>query len=446
MELTSFEERQRRLANLMIPGSLAIVPAANFVTKSNDTEFPFRQDSNFKYLVGSYEPHATFVLKKEIDESVRTMLFLRDKDAFAEMWAGIRMGVEKAQEILPIDEAYPIESFDERLPELMKNTHKLYYDLYDTSLHATVITSFKKLQALRKQKIHRPQGMQHITPLIGKLRLIKDQNEILAMKKAAELTNLGFRAAMSYAAADRSEKDLERLLTHIFTMENGEGHAYDPIVAAGTNALVLHYIENNKVLKNGDWLLIDAGSQVNLYASDVTRTFPVNGKYSPAQKDLYQIVLEAQKAGFSKAGLGHSITEVHHETSRVLVQAMIDAKILEGSVDGVMESGAHRAYYPHGTSHWLGLDVHDNSPYQDDQLNDITFEEGMCFTIEPGLYFKTDDAKVPVHWRGLGIRTEDDVLITASGHENLTRAIPKEIKDIEEACSVSFNEFFEKLY
>ncbi len=446
MELTAFEDRQKRLADLMTAGSLAIVPAADFITKSNDTEFPFRQDSNFKYLVGSYEPHATFVLKKELDGSHRTILFLRDKDDFAEMWAGIRMGVEKARDLLPIDEAHANESFEAMLSELMKNTHKLYYDLYNSKLHALVLKSFKKLEALRKAKIYRPQSVQHIIPMIGSLRLIKDQNEILAMKKASELTTLGFKAAMSYTNSDKSERDIERLLTHIFTMENGEGHAYDPIVAGGTNALVLHYIENNQALKEGDWLLIDAGSQVNLYASDVTRTYPVNGKFSSAQKDLYQIVLEAQMAGFSKASVGHTLSEVHHETTKVLVQAMVDAKILEGSVEGIIESGAHRAYYPHGTGHWLGLDVHDNSPYQGPELEDITFEEGMCFTIEPGLYFKKGDTKVPTHWQGLGIRTEDDILITSKGHENLTRTIPKEIKDIEEACARPFSDFAAKLF
>lgn len=446
MELTAFEDRQNKLADQMVAGSLAIVPSADFVTKSNDTEFPFRQDSNFKYLVGSYEPHATFILKKELDGSHKTMIFLRDKDEFAEMWAGIRMGVKKAQELLPVHDAYANESLESMLPELMKNTHKLYYDLYQAELHALVLKSFKKLETLRKAKIHRPQTMQHITPIIGSLRLIKDQNEILAMKKAAELTTLGFRAAMSYTNSTKTEKDVERLLTHIFTMENGEGHAYDAIVAGGTNALVLHYIENNKALKDGDWLLIDAGSQVNLYASDVTRTFPINGKFNAAQKDLYQIVLEAQMAGFSKASLGHNLNEVHHETTKVLVQAMVDAKILEGSIEGIIESGAHRAYYPHGTGHWLGLDVHDNSPYQNDQLEAISFEEGMCFTIEPGLYFKKGDPKVPTHWQGLGIRTEDDVLITAKGHENLTRAIPKQIKDIEEACAIAFEEFTPQLF
>ncbi len=446
MELTAFEDRQKNLANLMIPGSLAIIPAADFVTKSNDTEFPFRQDSNFKYLVGSYEPHATLVIKKELDESHKSILFLRDKDEFAEMWAGIRMGVEKARDLLPIDDAYANESFEQMLPELMKNTHKLYYDLHRSDLHAQVMKAFTRLEALRKQKIHRPQGMQHLTPMIGSLRLIKDQNEILAMRQAAELTTLGFKAAMAYAGSDKTEKDIERLLTHIFTLKNGEGHAYDPIVAGGTNALVLHYIENNKNLVDGDWLLIDAGSQVNLYASDVTRTFPVNGKFTVAQKDLYQVVLAAQMAGFSKASQGHTLTEVHHETTKVLVQAMVDAKILEGSVEGIIESGAHRAYYPHGTGHWLGLDVHDNSPYQTSELDDISFEAGMCFTIEPGLYFKKGDPKVPAHWQGLGIRTEDDILITDKGHENLTRAIPKEIKDIEEACAQSFNDFLPKLF
>ncbi|MBC97625.1 MAG: Xaa-Pro aminopeptidase [Halobacteriovoraceae bacterium] len=446
MELTSFETRQQNLGHLMSAGSLAILPGAEFITKSNDTEFPFRQDSNFKYLVGSYEPHAIFALKKELDGTIRTILFLRDKDEFAEMWAGIRLGVEKAVDLLPIQEAYPIESFEMNLVELMKNTHRLYYDLHHPSLHQKVLEGMKTLERFRKQSIHRPQSITHISPLVGRLRLQKDSNEIMAMRQAAKLTTLGFKAAMSMANETKTEKDVERLLSHIFTLENGEGHAYDPIVAGGTNALVLHYIENDAPLKKEDWLLIDAGSQVNLYASDVTRTFPISGKFSKPQADLYDIVLEAQKAGFSKAAIGHSLTEVHQETSKVLIQALIDEKILEGSVDGILESGAHRKYYPHGTGHWLGLDVHDNSPYKNDDLSDIRFEEGMCFTVEPGLYFKENDPQVPAHWRGLGIRTEDDILITDKGFENLTRSIPKERKEIEEACQRPFEDFIKEIF
>ena len=445
MELTSFEQRQKNLVEMMEPG-LAIIPAANFVTKSNDTEFPFRQDSNFKYFLGSNEPEATLVIKKFLDGSSQSTLFLRDNDEFAEMWMGKRLGVAKAAELLPIDETNACEEFETQLPELMKNTHKIYFDLYNAKVHSQVLSALKRLESLRKAKVHRPQGFVHLTPMIGKLRLVKDQNELTAMRQAAALTDLGFRAAMSFSAPGKNEKDVSRLLDMFFTRENGEGHAYDAIVAGGTNALVLHYISNNCELKSGDWLLIDAGSQVNLYASDVTRTFPVNGKYTPEQKDLYQVILESQMAGLNKAKIGGTIAEVHHETTRVLVQALIDHKVLEGSVDGIIEEGAHRAYYPHGTSHWLGLDVHDNSPYKNVELEDIAFESGMVFTCEPGLYFKENDPKVPSYWKGLGIRTEDDILITEQGYENLTRAIPKGIKEIEEACAVDFAEFSKLLF
>jgi len=445
METTSFESRIHALGDLMETG-LAIIPASQFAQKSNDTDFPFRQDSNFKYLLGFNEPDCQFVLVKKKDGSLERHLFLRDSDPFMEMWAGRRLGVEKATDLLAVDKAYPISTFSDELPNLMKGAHTTYFDLLNPQVHQDVLKATKNLLSQRKAKVHKPTNWKHITPMLGKLRLIKDQNEIKAMKAASELTNLGHRGAMALAAPGVNEKVLANFLTSAFTSGNGEGGAYDHIVAGGQNALILHYIENNQNLKDNTLLLIDAGAQLNTYASDVTRTFPVNGKYTSAQADLYTLVLEAQKSALAQAANGKSLTDIHKEACKVLVHGLMDHGILKGSVDENLEKETYKKYYPHGTGHWLGLDVHDNSPYLDEELQDIKLAPGMVFTCEPGLYFPPNDPAVPTHWKGEGIRIEDDILMTKKGSENLTRMIPKEIKEVEEACAQDPKIFLEKLY
>ncbi|MCF8060304.1 MAG: aminopeptidase P N-terminal domain-containing protein [Bacteriovoracaceae bacterium] len=444
MEETSFISRQDNLLKSIDEG-IVIIPGAGLKQKSHDTEFPFRQNSDFKYFTGFNEPDATLVLKKTIEGEVERHLFLQEKNPEMEMWTGIRLGSEKAPEVLPIDSAYPNHEFTRRLPDLFKGHKNLYYNLFNHDLQSKVTKALKSLGGKRKEKYFTPLHWHHLSPLIGMLRLRKDQNEILAMKQAAELSDIGHRAAMALAAPGVNEKEIDQLLSYLFAQENGEGPAYDSIVAGGTNALILHYIANNQNLKDGDLLLIDAGAQVNTYASDVTRTFPVNGVFSPAQKDLYQVVLNSQKVAMGHMKIGATLKEIHTSTCQILLKSLIEADILKGSFEELWEKDAYRAYYPHGTGHWLGLDVHDQSPYLDNQLEELTLDEGMVFTCEPGLYLPVGDASVPSKWQGMGIRIEDDILITQSGPENLTRSIPKEVKEIEEACKEDIKTILSKL-
>ncbi len=444
MEETNFIKRQNNLLSAIEEG-IVIIPGAGLRQKSHDTEFPFRQNSDFKYFTGFNEPDATLVLKKSKEGAVESHLFLQEKNPEMEMWTGIRLGSEKAPEVLPVDHAYPNHEFSKRLPELFRNHQNLYYNFFNQDLQKSVTKTLQSLGGKRKEKFHSPLHWHHLSPLIGMLRLRKDKNEILAMKQAANLTNIGHRAAMALAKPGVNEKEIDQLLNYLFSQENGEGTAYDSIVAGGKNALILHYINNNQILNDGDLVLIDAGAQVNTYAGDVTRTFPVNGKYTQAQKDLYQVVLDSQKLAMGHMKIGATLKEIHTSTCQALLKSMMDAQILKGSFDELWEKDAYRAYYPHGTGHWLGLDVHDQSPYLDDDLNEITLDEGMVFTCEPGLYFPEGDSNIPKEWQGMGIRIEDDILITQSGPENLTRSIPKEVKEVEDACNEDIRSILEKL-
>ena len=438
MEGTSFKQRRESLMDLMGDNAVAIIPSAKYTTRSHDTEYPFRQDSNFKYLSGFNEPDALLV----INAKKRTQtLFLRENNEFEEMWMGKRLGLEKAKELFELDETFSIKSLETELANLLDDCDQIYLDLYNSPLMETVLKANKSLASRRKKSTRTPQSLKDLTPLVGRMRLIKEDNEILAMKKAAHITSLAHQAAMAKASPELNEKDVHDLMEYIFKKEGGDGNAYDSIVAGGKNALILHYINNNENLNDGELLLIDAGSQVNLYASDVTRTFPINGVFTGPQKDLYELVLTAQKNAIALSRPGKTISEIHEETASTLAQGLIDLKILETSLEEAMEKDHYKKYYPHGTSHWLGLDVHDNCPYKNEDMSDITLEERMVFTIEPGLYFPENDLQVPDQFRGIGIRTEDDIMITEKGHENLTSSIPKEIKEIEEACKRDWKEF-----
>lgn len=446
MESTNFTGRQDSLIALSgTEEAIFIIPSATLQTKSHDTEFPFRQNSDFKYLTGFNEPDCVLLLKKSAQGDVKRILFMQEKDPFMEMWTGIRLGTERALDVLSVDEAYPIAAFEDELANFIKGQGQIYFDFSNKELNDSVFKASNKVFGMRKLKESKPNQWKNINPLLGRLRLQKDANEIMAMKQAAVLSDVGHRAAMALCKPGVNEKEIDTLLSYLFSQDNGEGPAYDSIVAGGKNALILHYINNDQPLKDGDLLLIDAGAQVNTYSSDVTRTFPVNGKFTEAQKELYQLVLNAQKAAIAHMKLGVSLSEIHEHTSLSLITGLIEAGIFSGTAKEVYDKGDHRKYYPHGTGHWLGLDVHDQCPYLTDEHQDILLEEGMVFTCEPGLYFPENDKDVPERWRGLGIRIEDDLLMTKSGVENLTSSIPKEIKEIEEACQASMESIINKL-
>jgi Xaa-Pro aminopeptidase len=440
MNLTNYAERRQALKD-QLKDTVAIIPAAPHQIRSFDTEYPYRQDSNLKYLTGLEEQEAVLVLAPN-HPAIDEILFVLPKDPIKETWTGIRMGPDKARELLEMNHVYSIDELDQRLPDLLLGHSACALDLYASHTPwldriKSIMTNLNNQRRLNRAK---PQSLIHLNPIIGQMRLVKDQNEILFMKKAQEITARAHRSAMAYTRPGVNESAVAALLRYHFSHHPASNEAYESIVAGGANACVLHYVSNNKELKDGDLLLIDAGADFHLYASDVTRTFPVNGVFSGIQKHVYDIVLESQKEAINLSRPGKNQIELHEATCRVLAQGLIDLKVSDESVDSIIEQGILKKYYPHSTGHWLGLDVHDPCPYTDSEHQPIAFQKGMVFTIEPGLYFPPTDHELPNQLRGIGIRIEDDVLITEVGHEVLSASIPKEIKEIEHACERDYRE------
>lgn len=440
MENTSFQQRRMKLLSLMQDG-VAIIPAAGEVTRSHDTEYPFRQDSSFKYLTGFSEPDAVLVLCQN-NKHVRDVLFVRPKNPEMEMWTGKRLGVEQTKNVFDFDEVYCIDDFDAKIGDLLKGHKNLYIDFFHHKAMADrvhpILQSFFNRRRLTEPT---PTSMINLYSLVGKLRLYKSANEIQAIKTAIGITKDAHKAAMAFAAPGKNEREVHALIKYIFNKKGADAEAYHSIVAGGDNANILHYINNNCELKNKDLLLIDAGSEFGLYASDITRTFPVNGKFTDVQKDLYQLVLQSQKDAFNVCLPGKTLDDVHTVARRTLTQGLIDFKLLTGSVDENMEKHSYRSYYPHGTGHWLGMDVHDQCPYNDEDFAQIKLKAGMVFTVEPGLYFAKGKEDVPEKFEGIGIRIEDNILITETGYENMSAAIPKELKEVEEQCAQDWQSY-----
>ena len=432
--------RREKLFSLLDDG-VALIPSGEEKIKSFDTGYPFRQDSNFNYLTGFDEPESLLVLCPNNKEG-KTALFLRPKDKVAEMWEGRRLGLDKAKEAIGVDLVFSIHELDKKLPELLENHSKVFLDLFSNKpLVDKSLEHLRNLSGRKRSKIASPQKIVNLPPIIGMMRLKKDMEEISLIRKASAISSNAHKAAMAFTSPGKNEYEVQALMEYIFKKEGAQGSAYQSIVAGGNNANILHYINNNEILNNEDLLLIDAGCEFGLYASDITRTFPVNGTFSAAQRDVYQIVIEAQKKAMEESRPGNTLTQNHDAATKVLVQGLMDLKVLGGSLQEHLEKQSFKDYWPHGTGHWLGLDVHDNSPYINEEKSDIVFEEGMVFTIEPGLYLPLEDQKVPEDLRGIGIRIEDDVLITKNGHEVLTEDVPKEIEAVEEACQKNYRDF-----
>lgn len=456
MEESNFLQRQNKLA-ILLPETAILVSAADHKIKSNDNDFLFHQNTHLKYLTGFREPDSLLVLTQKNGEGVKSHFFVRTKDDFAEMWNGKRLGIELTKEMFKFDYVYDITKAWDIIPALLLGHKKVACDWVEQpELTTKLVKIITSLSGARKKKEHKPTHLLNLSNAIGQLRLIKDSNELQFMRKAAQITNLGHRAAMSVCEPGKTEADVKSFMEYIFRLNGSEDDAYPSIVAGGKNALILHYVENNALLNDKELLLIDAGSQFKGYASDVTRTFPINGKFDPIQKEVYEIVLASQKLAIALAKPGSTIPQIHKEVEKVLARGLLDAGLVSSTIEmsresleelllekDAKDSYALRSYYPHGTSHWLGLDVHDMSPYLDNDLNDLELRPGMVITIEPGLYFnKAHDQikfKLPLH--GIGIRIEDDILITEKGNEILSAAIPKEIMQIEEACKVDHKDF-----
>ncbi len=398
------QNRRKELLSRLDDGALVIIGTNPEQLRNGDVHYPFRPHSDFWYLTGFTEPQAVAVFSKDT-----YTIFLRDKDPAREIWDGKRLGVSNAPQALKADEAYSINELKTQLPKLIVNATGLYYDFKPCTLDDEII------EHLAKSKY------QSLATYVHEMRLIKGDEEVEFMQKAANISVNAHQLAMHKTRASLFEFEVASVFDAEFRKNNAE-HAYTPIVAGGKNACVLHYIENNKILNDGDLLLIDAGCEVEGYASDITRTFPVNGTFSEAQRQIYQIVLDAQLAAIESIKPGVMVVKPHQIATHVIQQGLIDLGILQA--DGDLSQ-----FYMHGTGHYLGLDVHDVGAYQKNDQH-RQYELGMVTTVEPGIYIRKDDKINPIYW-GIGIRIEDDVLITNNGNKVLTGALVKEIDDIE---------------
>lgn len=423
-----FERRRQEVMQLMGDG-VAVIPTAPDRLRNRDVHFPFRPDSDFYYLTHFPEPQAVAVLCPGREQG-EFIMFCRDSDPEREVWDGRRAGVKGVIEVYQADDAFPIDDIDDILPGLLENQSKVFcnvgtYPEFDVKLLHWV----NEVKAKVRAGVHAPSELVDLNHILHELRLIKRTEEVNVMKRAAKVSAAAHLRAMQTCRPGMMEYEIHAALEYEFRKGGSAYPAYPPIVAGGANACVLHYIDNNDELKDGELLLIDAGAEIDCYASDITRTFPINGKFSAAQKTLYEIVLAAQTAALDKALAGNHWNEPHDAAVRVLVQGLVDLKLLEGSVDGQLESGGYRRFFMHRTGHWLGMDVHDVGDYKvEDEWREL--EPGMTFTVEPGLYIG-DDNDIPKRWRNIGIRIEDDVLINRTGNTILSKEVPKTVADIE---------------
>jgi Xaa-Pro aminopeptidase len=424
-----FRARRDQLIQQMGEG-VAIIPTAPETIRNRDSHYPYRFDSYFYYLTGFKEPEA--VLFVMAGKSPKTILFCRDKDIEREIWDGFRFGPDAAKELFGFDEAYSIQQLDEIAPKLLANQDALFYSLgADAAWDNKVTAWLNHLRTQARTGISAPDQVLDVRKLLDEMRLIKSPFEIDLMHRSANIAAAAHQRAMQFTKPGMMEYEVEAEFLHEFYRRGAQAPAYTSIVAGGANACTLHYNANNTQLHDGDLLLIDAGCELDGYASDITRTFPVNGKFSPAQKDLYQLVLVAQAAAIEKVAPGQHWNAPHEGALKVLAQGFIDLGLCQGTVDAVIESGSYRQFYMHRTGHWLGLDVHDAGEYKDKQDAWRVLEPGMALTIEPGCYVRPAD-KVPEHFWNIGIRIEDDAIVTPTGCEIITKAAPKTISEIED--------------
>lgn len=408
-----------------------VLPAAAVSLRNNDVEHEFRQSSDFFYLTGFEEPGCVLVLSGRPEGYV---LFVRSKDPEREIWDGRRAGVEGAREIFGADQAFPNEELDRRLVDLLVDVRRIYYRLGERrDFDARLLDVLDRVRARGRTGSDWPTEIVDPAVVLHEARLFKSELELSYMRRAAEITAEAHRAAMAACRPGMYEYEIEALLLHTFRKAGSRRVAYPCIVGSGANATILHYRENNRCMQEGDLLLIDAGAEWNYYAADVTRTFPVSGRFSAPQRALYTIVLEAQLAAIEQARPGRTLEAVHEAAARVIAKGLVELGLLSGTVDEILEQKKLKPYFMHRTSHWLGMDVHDVGRYHRDH-RPRPLEPGMVITVEPGIYVSENDDSAPAEFRGIGIRIEDDVVITQGDPEILTRAVPKTIEDVEAAC------------
>ncbi|MCY4200793.1 MAG: Xaa-Pro aminopeptidase [Gammaproteobacteria bacterium] len=424
--MAPYTDRRNALLAKMPPNSLAVVFASPMRIRSRDTDFVYRQNSDFHYLTGFDEPEALLVLVRGA-RAQKSLLFCRAKDELRERWEGERLGPKSAPKRLGVDAAYPSSQISRRLPKLLMDKERLFMEIGEAAAEQQVLGFLGEIRMSREA--HRaPKHVDLLGPLLHEMRAIKRGDEIELMREAARISSDAHHRAMRTAQPGMGEWQLEAEIVYEFMRRGARAPAYTSIVGSGANACVLHYVENSAVMQDGDLVLIDAGCEYKHYAADITRTFPVSGRFTEAQRNVYEIVLRAQLAAIDACKPGNLLDAPHQAAIREVIKGLVDLGLLEGDLDMLIKEDAHQPYFMHGTSHFLGLDVHDVGARK--QAKDWrTLEPGMVLTVEPGIYMVKES--VPEQYRGIGIRIEDDVLITESGHEVLTEDAVKTITDIE---------------
>jgi Xaa-Pro aminopeptidase len=429
------KRRQRLLAKL--GDGLLILPTAPHAIRNGDVHHSFRPGSDLHYLTGFCEPDTVLVAWRTGATTHRSVLFVPPRDKKREIWDGPRAGVRGAMQRYGVDEAYPVTELWPHLVEMLEDHRQVFHTLFvDAAFDAKLTDVFRKV-ATKRRRGNPPAHpvIEDPRPMLAELRLIKDAAEIAAMEEAVRISVLGHAQGMAAARPGMHEYEVQAIVESEFRSHGSRRNGYDSIVASGPNACILHYIDNDRKIRRDELLLIDAGAEFEQYTADITRTFPVSGTFTDAQRAVYRAVLAAQKAGIKSVKPGVAWDAPHKTCTRVLTRELVKLGLLRGDLKKLLAKGAARRWYMHGTSHWLGMDVHDVGSYEDNKGKPARLRAGMILTVEPGLYFSRSDKSVPAPFRGIGIRIEDDILVTRTGHRNLTAAVPKELRDIEAACA-----------
>jgi Xaa-Pro aminopeptidase len=430
---TEFARRRRQLMRIMGRHAIAIVPAAPVRHRNSDVEFPYRQDSDFQYLTGFGEPESVAVLVPG-RQAAEYILFVRDKDPERETWDGRRAGPAGAVETYGADDAFPISDMDEILPGLLENRERVYYAMgTHPEFDQRVLGWLQVLRGQARHGRHPPQEMSALDHVLHDMRLYKSRAEVGLMRESARIASAAQLRAMRHCRPGRFEYEIAAELMHEYRRHNADA-SYQPICGGGANSCILHYRENDAPLRDGDLLLVDAGCEYQYYASDITRTYPVNGRFTPAQRDVYDVVLEAQSAAIAKVRPGNHWNQPHEAAVQAITHGLVSLGLLKGRVSKLVKEGAYRRFFMHRTGHWLGLDVHDVGDYKvGDEWR--VLEPGMALTVEPGIYIPAGSRGVPKRFWNTGIRVEDDVVVTATGCEVLTDAVPRTPDEIEDVMS-----------